>query len=193
MAGVQAAVHAAEEKRDERLAAARERFRRSAAKIRSDYKGRVAAIRQGATELSDDGVEFIASWEGLRLSAYVDAVGVLTIGYGHTGSDVRPGMEITKERALALLERDATTAEKAVDRLITVRLSQRQFDCLVSFTFNCGVGALEDSALRALLNSGRYETVPAQLMRWVNGPNGPIQGLVNRRRAEAALWRKGTS
>jgi lysozyme len=189
MAGVTQAIHAVEEKADSRVEKIREAARRRIAKVRRDEKAKIERLLSaGDGKLSREGAEFIASWEGLRLTAYYDAVGVLTIGYGHTGFDVRPGMTITAARALELLEADAAVAARAVDQLVKVPINQHQEDALISFTFNCGVGALTTSTLLKVLNEGHHDQVPAQLMRWVNSP--PLAGLVNRRRAECALWRK---
>jgi hypothetical protein len=76
-----------------------------------------------------------------------------------------------------------------VDRLVTVPLSQNQFDALVSFTFNVGEGALAKSTLLKKLNAGKYSEVPAELMKWTKGGGRELPGLVRRRRAECALWR----
>ena len=137
----------------------------------------------------------IKQWEGLRLTAYTDSVGVWTIGYGHTGADVKPGMTITNERADELLRGDLRTAERAVDSSVTVPLSDNQFGALVSFVFNVGSGAFKGSTLLKKLNAGDYDSVPAELARWNKGTIGGkkvvIPGLVNRRAAEIGLWATG--
>lgn len=192
MAGVERRVDEVQEAFDRRVDRIREAARRQIVRLRADEREKVAAIRRGATELSDNGVEFIASWEGLRLTAYRahPSEQYLTIGYGHYGPDVRPGQTITKTRALELLRDDVAIAEAAVRDLVEVRLERNQFDALVSFTFNCGVGAFEGSTLLRVLNEGRYGRVPEELMRWVNAGGQRVEGLVNRRRAEAALFTK---
>lgn len=143
----------------------------------------------------------IKQWEGLRLTAYKDSVGVWTIGYGHTGADVKPGMTITNARADELLRGDLRTAERAVDSSVTVPLSDNQFGALVSFVFNVGSGAFKGSTLLKKLNAGDYDAVPAELARWNKGTVGGsisgggkkvvIPGLVNRRAAEIGLWATG--
>lgn len=137
--------------------------------------------------LSQAGLDFIKGWEGLRLEAYRDVAGVWTIGYGTT-SGVRPGMRVTKAEAEALLRKDAAEFEAAVNRYINVPLSQNQFDVLVSFTYNCGIGALKRSTLRRKLNAGDYDSVPKELARWNKAGGRVVKGLVNRRGAEAAMW-----
>lgn len=152
---------------------------------------------------SSEGLALIKRWEADpehvkagRFPSYRDVGGVWTIGYGHTGPDVRQGMAIDETEAAALLIKDIATAEKAVNAAVAVPLAQHQFDALVSFTFNVGVGAFKGSTLLKKLNKGDYEAVPAQLARWnratVNGKKTVVPGLVNRRAAEAGLWAKGS-
>jgi lysozyme len=126
--------------------------------------------------------------EGLRLTAYQDSVGVWTIGYGHTGSDVRPGLTITQEQASALLQQDVAGAVAAVNRLVTVTLTQNQFDALVDFTFNEGQGNLASSTLLRELNAGNTAGAAAQFLVWVYAGGVQLPGLVKRRQAEAALF-----
>jgi lysozyme len=127
-------------------------------------------------------------FEGLRLTAYQDSVGVWTIGYGHTGSDVRPGLTITQEQAGALLQQDVAGAVAAVNRLVTVTLTQNQFDALVDFTFNEGQGNLASSTLLRELNAGNTAGAAAQFLVWVYAGGVQLPGLVKRRQAEAALF-----
>lgn len=141
-------------------------------------------------QISATGIEHIKRWEGLRLDAYQDGGGVWTIGYGHT-LNVGPGQTISAEQAEAYLITDLEWAQDAVNELVSVPLSQHQFDALVSFVFNVGRKAFADSTLRRLLNAGDYDAVPAQLARWVHDNGARVQGLVNRRAAEAGLWAKG--
>ena len=140
---------------------------------------------------SDAGLALIQAFEGCVLAAYPDpATGgePWTIGYGHTHG-VRPGDACTREQALAWLREDLGGAEQAVSQCVKVPLAQHQFDALVSFTFNCGPGALAQSTLLRLINAGGDPSVVGpQFARWVNGPNGPLPGLVRRRAAERAMF-----
>jgi len=140
------------------------------------------------------GKKLIIDFEGLRLDAYVCPSGVLTIGVGHTGSDVTENMRITEAAAMELLARDLDKFERAVEKLILIELTQPQFDALVSFAFNCGAGALEESTLRKRLNAGELPELVAQteLPKWCKGPNGPLAGLVRRRTAEVNLFCSGS-
>ena len=141
------------------------------------------------TVTSQAGIDLIKEFEGCVLEAYVDAVGVLTIGYGHTGSDVKPGMTITEAEAEALLKEDLERFEQAVSHLIKVPFNQNEFDATVSFTFNCGAGALDSSTFKRRINAGEHKSTcfREEFPKWVNGSNGPLPGLVRRRDAEVAL------
>jgi lysozyme len=142
--------------------------------------------------ISKAGRDLIKRHEGLRLDAYVDPVGVWTIGYGHTGPAARKGNTITKDRADNLLTQDVREAEAAVTRLVKMPLSDGQFDALVSFVFNVGAAAFAQSTLLRELNAGRFAAVPGQLRRWVygtvSGQKVILPGLVKRRNDEAVLW-----
>jgi lysozyme len=137
---------------------------------------------------SDQGLALTEQFEGLQLTAYQDPVGVWTIGYGHTGSDVQPGLTITQEQASDLLLQDVAGAVAAVNRLVTVPLTQNQFDALVDFTFNVGQGNLASSTLLRELNAGNTEGAAAQFLVWVYAKGVELPGLVTRRQAEAALF-----
>lgn len=125
----------------------------------------------------------------MALAAYRDAGGVWTIGYGHTGPDVLPGMQITTDQADDLLTADLEGSENAVSRLIFVPLNDNQFAALVAFTFNVGAGALEHSSLRRILNGDDYGAVPVELARWNREGGCVMAGLIARRAAEIELWR----
>lgn len=133
------------------------------------------------------GIKFIEEREGCRLQAYPDSVGVWTIGVGHTNGVV-PGMTITQEEADDLLSEDLANAEAAVNSLVKVPLSQPQFNALVSFTFNLGKGALQESTLLRKLNAGDYEGAAAEFPRWCHAGNEVLPGLVKRRAAEQAMF-----
>ncbi len=137
---------------------------------------------------SSKGLALTEQFEGLRLTAYQDSVGVWTIGYGHTGSDVHPGLTITQQQASDLLRKDVASAVATVNRLVSVPLTQNQFDALVDFVFNAGAGNFADSTLLRDLNAGNYAGAAAQFPRWVHAGNQILPGLVTRRNAEQALF-----
>jgi GH24 family phage-related lysozyme (muramidase) len=142
--------------------------------------------------LTPEGWTLLKTWEGCRPSAYPDPASggaPWTIGHGHTGVEVVPGLTITQEQADAWLEQDAAEAAGAVNRLLRgVALTPCQRDALISFCFNVGVGALERSTLRKRLLAGEASAVviAQELPRWCKGPNGPVEGLKRRRAAEVA-------
>lgn len=138
--------------------------------------------------ISANGVKLIQQFEGLRLKAYQDAVGVWTIGYGHTGPDVTPGLVISQAQADALLARDLNRFETGVSRLVQVPLNQNQFDALLSFSYNLGLGSLQNSTLLRLLNQRDYAGAAAQFPRWNKAGGKVLPGLARRRAAEQALF-----
>jgi lysozyme len=139
------------------------------------------------------GINLIKEFEGVRLKAYRCPADVWTIGVGHTSAAgppvVKAGMEITNAQAMKILANDLVKFEDGVDSAVKVPLKQNQFDALVSFAFNVGLGALAKSTLLRKLNAGQYDAVPAELMKWTKAAGKELPGLVRRRRAEAALWR----
>lgn len=132
---------------------------------------------------SDKGIVLIQQHEGLRLQAYLDGGGVLTIGYGHTGEDVTPDLLIDEGEATRLLKSDLNGAEQCVDESVEVELKQPQFDALASFVFNIGCKAFRNSTMLKLLNAGSYEAAAQQFARW-NKDNGKIVAGLSKRRAD---------
>jgi lysozyme len=137
---------------------------------------------------SPTGRAMIASFEGLRLTAYQDIVGVWTIGYGHTGPDVKPGLAITRQQADQLLVNDLARFERGVNALVTVRLNQNQFDALVSFSYNLGLSSLQGSTLLRLLNAGNFQAAADQFPRWNRAGGKEVAGLTRRRAEERKLF-----
>ena len=136
-------------------------------------------------EASEILIEKLKEFEGFRRDAYRDVTGVLTIGYGHTGSDVREGDRLTTYAAEELLLMDLREHERAVRRL-KVAHTQGQFDALVSFAFNVGIGRLNRSALlRTIRNGGSKAQITREFKRWVFAGGQPQPGLVKRREWEA--------
>lgn len=130
---------------------------------------------------SNAGINLIKKFEGCKLTAYKDAVGVWTIGYGHTGG-VTQGMKITQADADNFLRKDLTKFEGYVNSL-TITLSQNEFDALVSFTYNCGFGNLQK------LVKGRNKTQIANALLLYNKAGGKVlAGLTKRRKEEQALF-----
>lgn len=145
-------------------------------------------------KMSDAGIDaMLKKFEGCKLKAYRCPAGILTIGYGHTSAagepEVKEGMTITQEQALEILHRDLGKYEKGVKDLLKIELTQNQFDVLVDFAYNAGVGALAKSGLLRAVNAGNFDAVPDELMKWTKGGGKVLPGLVKRRQAEAVWWR----
>lgn len=141
-------------------------------------------------KLSEQGIDLITSFEGLRLSAYQCQAGVWTIGYGHTGG-VKPTDKITKEQAVEYFRKDVSRFEEAVSRLVKAPLTQHEFDALVSLAFNIGIGAFSKSTLLKLLNDNEREAAAKQFARWNKAGGAVSKGLTRRRRAETQLFLLG--
>ena len=141
---------------------------------------------------SPSAISLIKSFEGLSLTAYRCPAGILTIGYGHT-SNVTEGMAINEQQAEKLLMQDIYFAELAVDML--GKLTQNQYDALVSFVFNVGNRAFSSSRLRRyVLADPDDPAIRQEFLRWVhitvNGRKQVSKGLQNRRQTEADLYFK---
>lgn len=156
------------------------------------------ALPNQGMQLSEQGLSLIKSFEGClkkrpdgTLEAYRCPAGVWTIGWGCT-EGVREGMIISVAEASRLLARELGHFEIVVGRLVKVRLTQGEFDALVSFVYNVGEGAFARSTLLRQLNAGNYASVPAQLLRFTRGGGRVLPGLVRRRKAEAALFLAST-
>ncbi|HFK7184570.1 TPA: lysozyme [Serratia odorifera] len=139
-------------------------------------------------QISKSGIELIKRFEGLRLKAYQDSVGVWTIGYGWTqpvdGKKVGPSMQIDQATADRLLKCGVVQYEQGVNQLVKVKITQGQFDALVSFAYNLGLRSLSTSTLLKKLNAGDKAGAADEFGRWVNAGGVELKGLVRRRAAE---------
>lgn len=152
--------------------------------------------------LSEAGLAAVRRREGVRLEMYRDSAGLPTIGVGHllTKDELRSGKIRVLDRwvpwheglspcaADDLLRRDIEWATIAVDTGVTVALTQAQFDTLVSFAFNVGATAFQESSLLRRLNGGDYAGVPAWLKRWIHSAGQVDPVLVARRQDEIDQW-----
>lgn len=137
--------------------------------------------------ISDEGLNLIKRFEGLRLESYKDAVGVWTIGYGHTNG-VTGGMKISQAQADELLRADVSGAENAVNKYHAIyNFNLNQYSALVSFTYNCGVGNL-----KKLVNGGlrTKEQISDALLLYCKAGGKELKGLKVRRKAEQDLFNK---
>jgi lysozyme len=136
--------------------------------------------------IDENGIQMIEGFEGLRLTAYQDARDIWTIGYGHTGPDVKPGLTITREEAQAFLEQDVAKAMWAINQAVKVPLTQGEFDALSDFVYNAGIGAFGTSTLLKKLNAGDYAGAAAEFDKWDHAGARLCSGLLRRRQAETA-------
>jgi GH24 family phage-related lysozyme (muramidase) len=135
---------------------------------------------------SQRGIDLIKRFEGCNLTAYLCPAGVPTIGYGHTGG-VKIGETITQEHADRLLASDLVRFELAVDRHLP-NATQSQFDALVSFSFNVGVGAFERSTLLRKAKGGDIEGAAREFARWNKAGGKVLAGLTRRCEAQRVLF-----
>lgn len=139
---------------------------------------------------SDTLISKLKEFEGLSLVAYkpTKAERWWTIGYGHSAGDVKAGMRITEEKAKELLRRDLFFVEKFVNGIPKIK-TQGQFDALVSFTYNVGVGNLKKSTLlKKIMHDAPKAEIQKEFLRWANSGGKRLAGLVKRRRWEAERW-----
>ncbi len=136
---------------------------------------------------NQNGLLLIKSFEGIKLEAYRDPVGIWTIGYGTT-RNVKPRMRISKARAIELLQEDLARFEKSIHEAVRVPINDNQFSALASFTYNVGPGAFRDSTLLRLLNGGNIRGAADQFPRWNKAGGRVLAGLTRRRQAERKLF-----
>ena len=135
---------------------------------------------------SDKGIDQIKSFEGFRAMPYQDIVGKWTVGYGHlmvAGDGCVEGSPITMGQATELLRKDLHTAEEAVNAC-GVELEQNEFDALVSFVYNLGVGAFQRSTLLKLIKSGNKLAASGEFPKWSMAVGKEVPGILKRRHAE---------
>lgn len=141
-------------------------------------------------------IDLIKKFEGFRSEAYQDSVGIWTVGYGSTmwpdGKKVQPGQRMTIQEAEAVMTWELTRKGKEIlSGLPTTIINQNQYDALLSFAYNLGVGALLKSTLfKKLKVNPNDPSIRTEFMRWVNAGGKRLTGLVRRREAEANLYFK---
>lgn len=133
-------------------------------------------------------IELIKKAEGLSLDAYLCPAGIPTIGYGHTGKDVKLGMTCTQQQADEWLMEDFESACRDVKAAVKVPLTDNQLDALGSFVFNLGINRISQSTLLKKLNAGDYQGAAQEFDRWVFAGKTKLKGLVIRRAAERKLF-----
>jgi lysozyme len=139
--------------------------------------------------ISQVGIDLIKKFEGCVLHEYKDAGGVPTIGWGHTGG-ITPNQKITQAQADVLLNTDLKKFVDGVNGCVKVPINQNQFDSLVAFAFNLGIGCLQKSDLLTYINKKDFAHAANEFPRFCHAGGEILQGLVNRRAAEKALFLK---
>lgn len=139
--------------------------------------------------ITPKGAALIQSFEKCRLEAYLPTPDdKWTVGWGHCGPDIGPGVVWTQEEADAVFLRDIEKFEACVERSVTVPLTPHEFDACVSLCFNIGCGAFSGSTLVKLLNASDYDAAQKQFSRWNKQAGKELAGLTRRRAAEAELF-----
>ena len=144
-------------------------------------------------KVNDKGITLIKSFEGCKLRAYQDSVGIWTIGYGATfyqdGSNVKSGDTLTQQQADELLNYHVDLFAEKVKPLIKGELSDNKFSALVSFAFNAGAGALAKSTLLKKVNANPEDvSISSEFAKWDKAGGKQLRGLARRRKAEADLY-----
>ncbi len=146
--------------------------------------------------MTEEGIDLIKQWEGLRTTAYRDPVGILTIGYGHTSMAgaprVQERMQVTAAEAEAILRRDVALFAKHVSGALRTQISPAQFSAIVSFCYNVGAENFRKSSVLDAINRGDLSAVPRRLGLWTKAGGRVLPGLVKRRAAEAAMFVGGS-
>lgn len=148
------------------------------------------AFAVASLSLSPSGTALIKQWEGTSQVAYLDVVGVPTICTGST-RNVFIGQQATLAECEQRLVEDTSYAGAAIKRHVRVKLTQGQYDALVSFTYNVGGGAFARSTLLRRLNEGACTEAAQEFLRWNRAGGKVLRGLSNRRAAERALFIQG--
>ncbi|WP_084139914.1 lysozyme [Flavobacterium filum] len=152
---------------------------------------------------TQNGIQLLKNHEGLRLRAYDDLQpnltitsasqikGILTIGYGHTGTDVYVGQTITEAKAEEFLKADLIRFENNLNAKVLVPITSNIFDALISFSYNVGNGNFNKSTLLKLLNQNNYTDAAEEFLKWTKAGGKVLTGLVHRRNDERELFLNG--
>ena len=137
-------------------------------------------------KINKSGLNLIKKYEGCRLTSYICPAGVLTIGYGHTGKDVKPNQTITKKKAISLLKKDLARFERHVQSYNYIyEWTDNEFSALVSFAFN--IGNIDQLTAYGTRSRSQIRTA---MLKYVKANGKTLQGLVKRRKAELKLFNR---
>ena len=136
--------------------------------------------------INKSGLNLIKKYEGCRLTSYICPAGVLTIGYGHTGKDVKPNQTITKKKAISLLKKDLARFERHVQSYNYIyEWTDNEFSALVSFAYN--IGNIDQLTAYGTRTRSQIRTA---MLKYVKANGKTLQGLVKRRKAELKLFNR---
>lgn len=138
--------------------------------------------------INQAGLDLIMKFEGCKLGAYFCPANVLTIGYGHTGADVRQGDKITEAEAERLLLKDLKKFCDAVAEMVRVEINDNQYSALVCIAFNIGAHSLSTSTLMNNVNRKSFSKAASEFDKWNKAAGQVLTGLVKRRAAERELF-----
>ncbi|MFZ4832753.1 lysozyme [Rouxiella sp. Mn2063] len=155
-----------------------------------------AALRKKIISVAGGGALAIATvmiptLEGVRYEPYRDVAGILTVCYGHTGSDIVPGKQYTESECQIMLNQDLKPFSLSVQRSVKVPASEYQKAALITFSYNVGISAFEHSSLLRNLNAGNYQQACDGLRQWVYAGGVKWKGLINRREVEREVCLMG--
>lgn len=140
-------------------------------------------------EINQVGIDLIKSFEGLRLTAYRDVVGIPTVGYGHCGPDVKMGLSVTPDKAEQLLHNDLERFCHGVEAALgDTEATESQFSAMVCLAYNIGLGNFTKSHLLSKFLTGDLEGAADQFLRWSHAGGVEVPGLLRRRQAERTLF-----
>ncbi len=139
-------------------------------------------------QISQNGIDLIKRWEGCKLTAYKDSVGIWTCGYGSTGKDIKEGTVFTQPQAEDRLMAHLDGVEQCVGRCVEVDITQNQFDALCSFVYNLGCANLRVSTLLKKLNDGDLKGASEEFPKWCKAGGKVLKGLQARRADEQRLF-----
>lgn len=151
----------------------------------------IAAVwaARGRRRINAAGLALIKEFEGCRLQAYRDPVGIWTVGYGSTGAHVKPGLTLTEAQCEALLQEDLARFEQAVERAAP-KATDNQFAAMVALAFNIGITGFGNSTVLRKHRAGDHKGAADAFKMWNKAGGRVLAGLTRRRAAEADLYRR---
>lgn len=139
-------------------------------------------------KINEKGLALIKECESCKLKSYRDIVGIWTIGWGHTGSEVKPDLIWTQEQADNQLRQDLGRVEDGVSDRLEVDVNENQFSALVSLAYNIGLRNFNTSGLLKQVNLGNFDIAAERFLLWDKASGREVPGLMRRREQERSLF-----